>query len=143
MIVRCGNLFDGAFCQGWTVRDEAHAEGDESDSCPAFERDGFMEPETGEESYDHVPECCSGKDEGKIGPGESGKVAGEEADEQSDAERDPAGEDGSDKRAGVGQGDGGKQRHAALEAGIAERGADHDGEEHQVLIGFEAMAHRD
>jgi len=131
MIVRCGNLFDGAFCQGWTVRDEAHAEGDESDSCPAFERDGFMEPETGEESYDHVPECCSGKDEGKIGPGESGKVAGEEADEQSDAERDPRSEDGGDEGDGMCQRDGGQGGHAAGEAGIAERGAEsHQAQDH-------------
>jgi len=49
-----------------------------------------------------------GEDEGEVGPGERGEVAGEEADQQSNAESDPGSEDSGDERDGMCEGDGGK-----------------------------------
>jgi len=100
-----------------------------------------MKPNGGDKDHDNVAECGGGKDKGEVGPGERGKVAGEEAYEQRYADGDPWSEDGGDESAGMGQGDGWQEGHAALEAGITEGRAEHNCEEDEVLAGFEAVAH--
>jgi len=115
------------------VRYEAYAEGDEGDARPTFERDGLMEPEAGEEGDDYIAECGGWEDKGEVGPGKRGEITCEEADEQSDADGDPWGEDGSDERDGMRERDCRQGVHAAREACVCERGADGDQGQDHVL----------
>jgi hypothetical protein len=126
-------LICGLDCEGWAVRDEAYADGDEDDAEPALPGDGFVEPETGEEGYDDVAEGGCGEDEGEVGPGERGEIAGEEADQECDAECDPGREDGGDERGGMGERDGRQGGYAAREARVSERGAESDKAQDHVL----------
>lgn len=80
-----------------------------------------MQPEAGEESDDDIAECGGGKNEGEVGPGERRKIAGEEANEQRNAECDPRSENGGDERGGMRDGEWGECRHAAREACIPQR----------------------
>jgi hypothetical protein len=73
-----------------------------------------VKPEVRDEHDDDVAEGGGGKNEGEVGPGECGEVAGEEADEQRDADGDPRSENGGDQYAGMGQGNRRKQRHTAF-----------------------------
>jgi len=50
------------------LRYKAYTDGDEGDAGPAFERNGFMEPEAGEEGDDYIAECGCGENEREISP---------------------------------------------------------------------------
>ena len=86
-----------------------------------------------EQGNDDVAEGGGGQNEGEVGPGERGEVAGEETDEQRDAEGDPWRENGGDEGGGMRERDGRQLRHATGEAGIAERSAERHQSQNQVL----------
>lgn len=67
--------------EGGAVSDEADTADDEENSNPAIEGDVLVLPEACEQGDDDISEGCGGKDEGEIGPGECGEVAGEESEE--------------------------------------------------------------
>ena len=102
-----------------------------------------MQPEAAEESDDYVAEGGGGHDEGEVSPGERGHVAGEEADEQDDAEVDEGVEERVPEEAEMVKVDGADLLHAAAEEGVADGGGEYDAEEDGVLGGFEAVSHRE
>ena len=73
------------FCARGAAGDEAYGTDDEGDAGPAVEAEVLVQPEAAEEGDDDVAEGGGGHDEGEVGPGERGHIAGEEADEQDDA----------------------------------------------------------
>src|SRR5258708_3057891 len=68
--------------------DEAYGAGDEEDPGRAVEGEVFVQPEATEEGDDDVAEGGGGHDEGEVGPGERGHIAGGEADEEDDSGED-------------------------------------------------------
>ena len=102
-----------------------------------------MQPEAREQRDDHVAEGRGRQHKGEIGPGERREIAGEEADQQRDAGGDPGREDSGDQRGGMRQRDGRHRGHAARKAGVAERRADGNQAQNQVLPRRECvMSHR-
>ena len=75
----------------------------------------------------------AGKYVSEVGPGESGKIAGEEADEQENAETDPRIEQGGVEGRKVGQRDRAKRVHAAGERDVSAGGADDDDQEDEIF----------
>lgn len=124
-----------------SVGDETDGRGDEEDAEPAREGEVFVQPEAAEESDDDVSEGGGGHDEGEVGEGERGHVAGEEADEQDDANVDEGVEEGVPEEREVMEVDGADLLHAVGEEGVADGGGEHDAEEDGVLRGFEAVGH--
>ena len=96
-----GKILGRLRSERWALCNEADGSGDEEDAEPALPGDMLVEPEVGDEHNEDVAECSGGKDKGEVGPGERCEVAGEKADEEGDAERNPRSEDGGDERAGV------------------------------------------
>ena len=100
-----------------------------------------MQPETAEERDDDVAEGGGGHDEGEVGPGERGHIAGEEADEQHDAGDYVWIGEGVEEQAEVVEVDGADLRHTAREERVTYRCGEHDGEKDGVLGELEAMLH--
>src|SRR6201999_559993 len=117
---------------GGAAGDEAYGAGDEEDAGPAVEGEVLVQPEAAEEGDDDVAEGGGGHDEGEVGPGERGHVAGEEADEQDDAEVDEGVEERVPEEAEVVQVDGADLGHATGEQGVTDRGGEHDADEDGV-----------
>ena len=132
-VCRLSCLRSGVLGERRSLRDESHAERDEHNARPALERNGFVQPEARQQRDDHVAEGRGGQDKGEIGPGERGQVAGEEADQQRDPGGDPGSKDRGDQRAGWASVIAGMRGHAAREATVAERGANGDQAQDQVL----------
>src|SRR6185437_80334 len=123
------------------VGDEANGGGDEENADPAGDGEVLVKPEAAEEGDDDVAERGGGHDEGEVGPGEGGHVAGEEADEQDDAEVDEGVEERVPEEAEVMEVDGADLGHAAGQQSVADGGGEHDTDENGVLGGFEAVGH--
>ncbi len=101
----------------------------------------LVEPEAAKEGNDDIPEGGGGHDEGQVGPGEGGHIAGEEADEEDDPGGDEGVEEGVPEEMEVVEVDGADLGHAAREKGIADRRCEHDGDKDGVLRGFEGVLH--
>jgi hypothetical protein len=129
------------FGAGRGVGDEADGGGNEKDADPAVDGEVLVQPEAAEERDDDVAEGGGGHYEGEVCPGERGHVAGEEADEQDDADVDEGVEERVPEQAEVVEVDGADLGHAAGEQGITDRGGEHDADEDGVLRGFEAVLH--
>ncbi len=73
----------------------------------------LVEPEAAEKRHDDVSEGRGGHDEGEIGPGEGGHVAGEEAYEEKDSGGDEGVEEGMPEEVKVVEVNGPNLGHAA------------------------------
>ena len=129
------------FGEGGAVGYEAYSADDEEDADPAGEGDVLVLPEVGEERDDDVAEGGGGEDEGEVGPGERGEIAGEEAEEEEDSGDDPGVAEGGEEEMEVGEGDGAHLGHAVGEEGVSYGGGEHDAEEDQVALGGEGVLH--
>ena len=118
------------------VGDEADSTDDEDDAGPAVGGEVFVQPEAAEQGDYDVSEGRCGHDEGEIGPGEGGHVAGEEAYEEKDSGGDEGVEEGMPEKVKVLEVDGANLGHSAGEEGVAYRCGEHDGDEDGVLGGF-------
>ena len=78
-------------------------------------------------------------DEAEAGPAKGGGVGGEEADEEQDADADGGVEEGAPEEVEVLEVGGADLAHAAGEKGVADGGGEGDGQEDEVLGGFEAV----
>jgi hypothetical protein len=108
------------FRPGGAAGYEAYGAGDEEDAGPAGEGEMLVEPEAAEEGDDDVAEGGGGHDEGEVGPGECGHVAGKEADEEDDSGEDVGFGESVEEEGEVVEVDGADLGHAAGEEGVAD-----------------------
>ncbi len=123
------------------VGDEADTADDEENAEPSREADVLVLPEVSEQSDDDVAEGGGGKDEGEVGPGERGEVAGEEAEQAKDAGYDPNIREGVQEQSQVRERDGAYLGHAVRKEGVADRGSEDDREQDQVAGWGEGVSH--
>ena len=100
-----------------------------------------MQPETAEQRDHNVAERSRGHDEGQIRPRERGHVAGEENNQQNDADVYVQVEERVEEQREVMEIDSTDLFHAAGEERVSERGGDHDGEQDAVLLRAEVVLH--
>ena len=127
---------------GGGVGDEADGGGEEEDPEPAGEREMLVQEEAADEGDDDVAEGGGRHDEGEVGPGEGGHVAGEEAYEEHDPRDDVWVCQSTHQQGEVMEVCGADLGHTAREQCVPEGCGEDYGEENGVLAGGEAMGHR-
>ena len=100
---------------------------------------GVVQPELRQQRDDDVAERCCRKHIRQIGPRKRSQIAGEESDQQRNADRNPWREDGGDQRDRMRQRNRRHGRHAARKARVAERRAERHESQDQVLARLESL----